>query len=407
MDSRLTILAVSFSLLVISLLLLVVQMIRARRRRALPREEPLAEWPMLKPAPPEIVAESRPDLFGDARTGVTAAINEPLRAGEWKPSQEQLDKLPRTSRVDDYWDSLISEDSLLIHPVSRPLRQSVVDDAWVGVGTSDWVAAESAPASEPVTEVASQEPAVPVPAPATPAPAESQRIAEIVAELEQDVRALVERASVLDSQAVKPDSIPAQEAAPLQEPDLAAPAAARDMPSVEAAVEPPQDQVGEHASVIETAQDASPVAEVAEPSAPTPPPTPIPIPPPTPTPVPTPTPTPAPAPAPIPVTMPVQPPVQTDRPRAIAPPEPVPPAPAPPRPTVEQSVRPRVAEAPERAVTASAVPADVPEHDLVAPIEMWFGDYRIGVKAGTRTYDRFQKIASVLFDDLKQATSSR
>ncbi len=57
--------------------------------------------------------------------------------------------------------------------------------------------------------------------------------------------------------------------------------------------------------------------------------------------------------------------------------------------------------------TEAAVPTvsgEIPAHELVAPIEMWFGDTRIGVKAGTKTYDRFQKIARVLFDDLKQAT---
>ena len=44
-----------------------------------------------------------------------------------------------------------------------------------------------------------------------------------------------------------------------------------------------------------------------------------------------------------------------------------------------------------------------PDLVMVAPVEMWFGDSRIGVKAGTATYERFRKYADVLFADLGQA----
>jgi len=44
---------------------------------------------------------------------------------------------------------------------------------------------------------------------------------------------------------------------------------------------------------------------------------------------------------------------------------------------------------------------DIPDLVLVAPVEMWFGDHRVGVKAGTKTYDRFRKYADVLLGDLK------
>lgn len=40
---------------------------------------------------------------------------------------------------------------------------------------------------------------------------------------------------------------------------------------------------------------------------------------------------------------------------------------------------------------------------LAAPVEMWFGESRIGVKAGTKTYAQFRKYADVLFGDLKAA----
>lgn len=42
-----------------------------------------------------------------------------------------------------------------------------------------------------------------------------------------------------------------------------------------------------------------------------------------------------------------------------------------------------------------------PEIVMEAPVEMWFGDARVGVKAGTATYEKFRKYADVLFADLK------
>jgi hypothetical protein len=38
---------------------------------------------------------------------------------------------------------------------------------------------------------------------------------------------------------------------------------------------------------------------------------------------------------------------------------------------------------------------------MAAPVEMWFGEARVGVKAGTKTYEQFQKYARVLLGDLK------
>jgi|GEM_PF-1445513 len=62
-------------------------------------------------------------------------------------------------------------------------------------------------------------------------------------------------------------------------------------------------------------------------------------------------------------------------------------------------------DAPRRLAARSA--PDVPEVVMVAPVEMWFGDARIGVKAGTPTYDRFRKYADVLFADLKTSQATR
>lgn len=41
-----------------------------------------------------------------------------------------------------------------------------------------------------------------------------------------------------------------------------------------------------------------------------------------------------------------------------------------------------------------------PEMVLAAPVEMWFGESRVGVRAGSATYDRFRKYADALLIDL-------
>ncbi len=55
--------------------------------------------------------------------------------------------------------------------------------------------------------------------------------------------------------------------------------------------------------------------------------------------------------------------------------------------------------------TGTAAPRrrDVPELVMEAPVEMWFGDSRVGVKAGTATYERFRKYADVLLSDLRES----
>jgi hypothetical protein len=46
---------------------------------------------------------------------------------------------------------------------------------------------------------------------------------------------------------------------------------------------------------------------------------------------------------------------------------------------------------------------DVPDYALVAPVELHFteGGARLGVRAGTRTYAEFQRLAGILLGDLK------
>ncbi|MRS13142.1 MAG: hypothetical protein EG823_08785 [Actinobacteria bacterium] len=65
---------------------------------------------------------------------------------------------------------------------------------------------------------------------------------------------------------------------------------------------------------------------------------------------------------------------------------------------------PVVEPAPEPApIPARARPADVPEYRLVAPVELHFtvGEGRIGVKAGTRSFAEFQRLAGILLQDLR------
>jgi len=47
--------------------------------------------------------------------------------------------------------------------------------------------------------------------------------------------------------------------------------------------------------------------------------------------------------------------------------------------------------------------ADIPEMVLETPVEMWFGDSRIGVKPGSATYDKFRKYADALLADLNES----
>jgi hypothetical protein len=126
-------------------------------------------------------------------------------------------------------------------------------------------------------------------------------------------------------------------------------------------------------------------------------------------------PPPAPAPAPAaPAPLPIAPP-ETDRPRAVAHVDEPLQAPAvPPRPPVSVPA-PRQEPAPQAVVSAdvrveeleddASTEPEIPDVVLVAPVEMWFGDSRVGVKKGTRTHDMFQKYARVLFDEYRRAKS--
>jgi hypothetical protein len=56
---------------------------------------------------------------------------------------------------------------------------------------------------------------------------------------------------------------------------------------------------------------------------------------------------------------------------------------------------------PKSSALAHGLRAQAPELIMAAPVEMWFGEARIGVKAGTKTHAQFRKYADVLLGDLK------
>jgi hypothetical protein len=179
---------------------------------------------------------------------------------------------------------------------------------------------------------------------------------------------------------------------------------------------------------------------------PAPAPEPEPVPPPTPEPAPLPVPEPAPAPEPESVPPPpslddpfwkdlaagqpavasrpvAQPTLHSPRPEvkvvSAEPPEPVKPEPrlaaseGVPRPRAQVRVNtiPEDLGAPDTrlsttrniAIPAARGSAGVPELILETPVEMWFGDSRVGVKPGSTTYQRFRKYADILLSDLNES----
>lgn len=285
MDTRLYILAGLFVLVVVAFLVLLVILIRFNRNKSPYPVEPEGVWPMLKPAPPEVVEvdllSKADDKFARPVTGATALLSQPIRTGSWKPPEEASSTAAQT---DDYWDSLIDEPSLLVRP-TRPSPEPVSSTAPAPI-SSDSVHEVTPPSPDSVAEGegAGVQPVVP-----DASPGNGDELSTMIQELEEE--------SV-------PVSLPRP--VPIEVPPLPVPV-----------IETPQEPASTQATAVK--------------------------------------PEPAPAPAPQPV--------------------------------------------------ALALPPDVPEHVLVAPVEMWFGESRIGVKAGTRTYDLFQKYARVIREDYHRATS--
>jgi hypothetical protein len=450
MDYRLYILAGSFLFLLVSLVLLLVAMVRSRRSPQQPEPAPAESWPMLNPAPQEIDERIR-ETFAEPTTGVAAVLNEPIRTGAWQPETPR-----RTLRTDgraDYWDALVDEPTQLVRddvpspPAAPAAGPAVAETAPAGVTKpSDEAAPE--PVSEPTPTPRPDAAITPQPAPApTTTPMDSRPETSVADEGPvKDVAAVVERAtqdaeidhlieelvepaaSALEGTAPAATQADAGESEPTPEPTPPSAPSSPTPPSVPASTRS-QDHLADDGEG-EVAPDMTPPLEFVSPanglavSAVTPPT------------------------APRPASVPSPPPaagaasVEVAKAEAPAPPAPPQARPAPAAPPVsatEPEPRPKTAspartarvtgvsaqgghaapgsdvpsarrQAPlrdtPRATVAAESPEKVPDHELVAPVEMWFGEDRVGVKPGSRTYDLFQKYAAVLFDDLKRSTRS-
>jgi hypothetical protein len=82
--------------------------------------------------------------------------------------------------------------------------------------------------------------------------------------------------------------------------------------------------------------------------------------------------------------------VESERPKAHAQPLPEP---------THGPITPATLVWPDESASPPSRPAEFAE--MVAPVEMWFGDYRVGVKAGSKTHAQFRKYADALLNDLK------
>lgn len=441
MDTRLIILAVTFALVVVSIIVLIVTLVRSRRPVIPQGEMPAAsDWPSLDltQAQFDSVAEEGP--FAGSSTGMAAVLSQPLRTGAWRPDAPSP-TAPTGAATGDYWDSLIDQPELVIRTQAPATQTPMIDVTPLPVEKASVmpevplpVAPESlepavvaeAPAAVAPVPVASPEPA-PVVAPQEPPQESDDRIwiRDLVADLD-GAQPAVDRSAIPVGAAVVEsleDSLERQIAALAEKP--AEPAVVLErvdepVPEVVASQVPaPVFEFVEPEPVVPIALE--PVVEpVLEPLIEFEPEPVVPI-----------------APEPVPEPEPL---IEFE-PEPVAPiaPEPVvavelvavervAPAPQtsaePPRPiaTVRETPtppamedRPRVlvTERPEEPRPAATVHVSSdPDRELaadsvvlVAPVEMWFGEARVGVKPGSKTYDRFQRIAKVLFDDLKQARS--
>ena len=377
MDSRLYILAGSFLFLVLSLVILIAAMARARKASSSPVEPAVAgPWPMLNPAPPSAVAAAR-GTFSEPTTGVAAVLNEPIRTGSWRP--ETPPSPPKAAARSDYWDSLVAEPDLLlregaaVHPAPAQVPETTSPPTPVNERPVEEVAEEApdvAPASGEAPALNADAAAVPEPQLSATPLVDTENVAVVVDRAQQDA----EIDHLIEVLVEVPPEAPLAEAAiaeltPPTRPVRPSPPSAPTPPTVASApqvTKPPAEMIAAtEPPVAETSiQDSVPAAPPA-----------------------------APRPAVV---------AKTARVTAAATVRPATPARADvptARRAATQSERPR-------ATVARTKSDDAPTHELVAPVEMWFGDDRVGVKPGSRTYDLFQKYATVLFDDLRRSRSS-
>lgn len=396
---RLPILAGAALLFVASLIYLVVAMGRGRRRPDgfMPPPFPADTW--LPPA--EIPAAMSADFDEAARPGAVAAMMaEPLRVGDWRPVSGP-------------------EHALFDHPEIVIPAARGADSAEEGFEPD--IAELAATLDSPVVAAPPAEVAVAPP----PPPRVEVPPSFAVPQPPMTVAGVDDLTAQLALLGIGPA-------------ESAVPAGAAFAPVAEMLPVEPAVLVPEPVPVPEPmpAPEPEPVPEPV----PAPVPEPLPAPAPEPLPAPAPEPLPEPAPAPEPPPEPAPEPEPLPAPESEPLPAPEPPAPAVPRPAVTVAAprpepSPAPPAAPPRAPSArdrltlrvasvpvdtdvvhaareadgtqyAPAPADAGEFALVSPVEMWFGETRIGVKAGSKTFSEFQRLATVLFDDLKSSRAA-
>ncbi|MHB9003717.1 MAG: hypothetical protein ACYC6C_06590 [Coriobacteriia bacterium] len=457
MDPRLPILAGALAFLAFALLVLLITLVRARRasRHA---DADSHRYDSVRTG-----GRDR-ELFSPATGGMAAVLSQPLRTGAWHPDETAAALGAAPAPSGDYWDNLINEPSLLVRdPVDtsvQPAQQTP------GAPVEVWL--QELVADLDAENVAKQSFTPPVPQPSVPITSVAVPPLATPSE-DRRSQAIVQPASVYEF-TPEPLVTPVPVVVPAPAPASPAPAPPEPEPAPEPQVAPAPPEPEPEPEPPVAPAPPEPAPEPEPPVAPAPP-EPVPVPAPAPVPEPEPASAPAPEPAPpvapmpsappmpvtepvvvpspaiapvsvlppvapspptpAPVVVPTPPAPRPDRPKVIVPSQPVPPAqderPKVASPVRESEVRPavvvRTPDAPfaprdDSSVILPArpgieVPDDTgprsraPEHVLVAPVEMWFQEHRVGVKAGSKTYDQFQRIAQVLFDDLKQAKASK
>jgi hypothetical protein len=73
------------------------------------------------------------------------------------------------------------------------------------------------------------------------------------------------------------------------------------------------------------------------------------------------------------------------------------------RPRPEHRVKPKAEPVPEPEPFEETLAPHEEEYVMTAPVELWFGDFRVAVRAGSDTDARFQRFAKVLLDDVRSA----
>ena len=390
MDPRLYMLAGTFALLVIAVTVALISMLRTVRagRRATQGGPPAPppEWTDLPPATERTFDPSLDGLHVEvAHDSPSASLLTPLRTGVWRP--------PESPAPAHELHSVALNRRIAEHPAPRtePVWASTVPV----VAPSEPAPVPSAVAAPPSTPVpAAQVVHAPVAAPPSVPRVDATSTPQSAPVLPRPSLAATPTVAAPSAASATPTTAtPAVDTAPVSEAEAFAQAAT--FPLLDPSVLPPGEAYTSEPPAATAPNARSATAPAEAPSVTLEPPAPIAVE------------------------------QASGRPAAVtrdSAPDPLPEPSAPPA-APSLSTRPRTVvrsagagtpgrdtDAAPLAPLASPVTAKngsprelAPEFVLAAPVEMWFGEHRVGVKAGTRTYDQFRRYAETLFEDLKAA----